>query len=199
MYFALYWLGLRNIEKTIRDDIHSGNVEIYFLRPLGYLWQKIWIQLGEGLVPFITAALLSFLVNYFFVGLPTIDVSYGVWALGIVVIFFMSQTVTVLLFVLCGLAGFWIENSEPLYFVVSKLIMVFGGAWVPVAFFPKAVQIVAEFSPFGASASVIYAMYPNFSQHFVVMCLNMIGWSMILVIITYVVSRRAYRNMAVNG
>ncbi len=199
VYFMVFWLGLRNIERNFRDDIRSGNIEMYLLRPIGYIWQKVLIQIGQGLIPLLSATILSIGACYFFVGLPIIDVSLTYWILGLLVILILSQILTTLIFVLCGLAGFWLENSEPVYFVVSKFIMICGGAWVPVAFFPKLFQIFSEFSPFGASMSISFAMYPNFATHFPIIVLNTVFWIIFCLILVYIVSRRAFKKLSVNG
>src|SRR5258708_6772004 len=47
VYFMVFWLGVRNIEKIFREDIRSGNIEIYLLRPIGYIWQKVLIIIGQ--------------------------------------------------------------------------------------------------------------------------------------------------------
>lgn len=199
MYFVVFWLALRNIEKIFREDIRSGNVEMYFLRPISYIWQKVFIQIGQGLIPFVSALFLSVVINYLIVGLPIMSMSIPVWIISLFIIFILSQILTALIFILCGLSGFWLQNSEPIYFVVSKLIMIFGGAWVPIAFFPKALQLFAEFSPFGASMALSYAMYPNFGERFLLLTLNIVFWILVCFILVNIVSRRANKKLAVNG
>lgn len=199
MYFVIFWLGLKNIEKIFREDIHSGNIEMYLLRPMGYIWQKVFIQIGQGLIPFTSALILSVLVGYLLVGLPSVNMPIFLWILSLVVIFFISQILTCFIFILCGLSGFWLQNSEPVYFVVSKIIMIFGGAWVPVAFFPKTLQLIAEFSPFGASLGLSYAMYPNFGDRFFILVLNTAFWILFCGILVQIVSKRAIKKLSVNG
>ena len=199
MYFVVFWLGLRNIERIFRQDILSGNIEIYLLRPINYVWQKVFVQIGQGLIPFFSALILSVLVDIFLVGLPQMSMSIPVWTMSLIAVFILSQILTALIFVLCGLSGFWLHNSEPIYFVVSKFIMIFGGAWVPVAFFPKALQLIAEFSPFGASMGLSYAMYPDFGARFGVLMLDMGVWIVICAVLVHIVSKQAIRKLSVNG
>lgn len=199
MYFVVFWLALRNIEKSFRQDILSGNIEISLLRPMSYIWQKIFIQIGQGFLPFVSALVLSVTVDYLLVGLPTVNMSFSVWIMSIIVLFVLSQILTCLIFVLCGLTGFWLDNSESVYLVVSKFIMIFGGAWVPIAFFPKALQLIAEFSPFGASMAISYAMYPNFGERFWILVLNVSFWILICGMLTHIVSKRAIQKLSVNG
>lgn len=199
MYFVVFWLALRNIEKIFREDIKSGNIEMYMLRPISYVWQKVFMQLGQGLIPFASALVLSIIIDYLLVGLPNMSMPLYLWILSLVIIFILSQALTCLIFVLCGLSGFWLQNSEPIYFVVSKFIMVFGGAWVPVAFFPPLLQKIAEFSPFGASMALSYAMYPNFAERFGLILINIIFWILVCILLVNVVSKRANKKLAVNG
>ena len=199
MYFAVFWLALRNIERNFREDIQSGNIEIYMLRPISYIWQKVFIQIGQGLVPFVSALVLSVSVNYFIVGLPHTDLPMYLWIPSLFIVFIASQILTCLIFILCGLSGFWLENSQPVYLIAGKFIMIFGGAWVPVAFFPPLLQKIAEFSPFGASSALSYAMYPNFSEKVGITLLNIIFWIIVLSLMVTVISRRANQKLVVNG
>ncbi|MBP9711568.1 MAG: hypothetical protein KBD55_00860 [Candidatus Pacebacteria bacterium] len=198
-YFIVFWLGVRNVERRIREDILSGNIEMYLLRPMGYIWQKVFVVIGQGLAAFISAFVLSFVVSYFLVGMPIIDTPPLLWILGFLLLLFLSQFLTCLLFILCGLAGFWFDNSEPFHFIISKLIMIFGGAWVPIAFFPKAMQLIAEFSPFGGAMAVSFALYPNFSERFPLLVLNAVFWIFVCLLLVRVISKRAFNNLAVNG
>ncbi len=199
VYFMAFWLGVRNIERYFRGDILSGNIEMYMLRPVGYIWQKVFVLIGNGIIPFISATLISVVVSYSIVGLPVVGAPLVPWILGVIIIFILSQILNCLLCILCGLSGFWLENSEPVYFLVSKLIMIFGGAWVPVAFFPKALQTFAEFSPFGGAMSISFAMYPNFYERFPILVLNTVFWIIVSVILVRIVSLRAFKKLAVNG
>ena len=199
MYFIVFWLGLRNIQRNFRDDIRSGNIEMYLLRPIGYVSQKILIQIGQGLIPFISALIISVIVDYAIVGLPEIHMPIALWIIALAIIFILSQILTCFIYVLVGLSGFWLHDSEPIYFIVSKFIMIFGGAWVPVAFFPKILQLIAEFSPFGASLAISYAMYPNFAERFGISVLNILFWIIVTGMLVRIVSNRAFRKLSVNG
>lgn len=199
VYFIIFWLGLRNIERSFREDIRTGNIEMYLLRPIGYIWQKVLVQIGNGLISFLFAGILSILIDYFLVGMPVLNSSNAFWFLCIFLVFILSQILTCFIYILCGLSAFWLENSEPIYFIVSKLIMILGGAWVPVAFFPKLFQTFAQFSPFGASMSVSFMMYPNFTERFPLIVLNLFFWIIFSYILVMIVSKRAFKKLAVNG
>ncbi len=199
MYFVVFWLNLRNIQKGFRDDIKSGNIEVYLLRPISYIWQKVYIQVGQGMISFLLALVLSLSVSSLFVGMPEINMPVYLWIICLFVVFMLSQVLMCLIFILCGLTNFWLEDGEPVYFVISKFMMIFGGAWVPVAFFPKALQLIAEFSPFGAAVGITYAMYPNFGERFFILVLNISFWILVSLFLVNLVSKRASQKLAVNG
>lgn len=199
MYFVVFWLGFRNLERKFRKDIKSGDVEMYLLRPMHYVLQKIMQQFGEGILPFVFSLITSFFISYLLVGFPIINAPFNLFILAVVIIFFLSQILTIFIYTLVGLSSFWLEDSEPIYFIVSKLIMIFGGAWVPVAFFPILLQRVAEYSPFGASMSLVFAMYPNFMDRFSFLAMINIFWIFILGTLVYFVSKNAYKKLSVNG
>ncbi len=199
VYFMVFWLGVRSIERKFRADIVSGNIEMYLLRPVGYVWQKVFVVLGEGLASFISATFLSVLVSYLMVGWPVVNTSFLFWSTGVFLILILSQILCCLLYILCGLSGFWLDNSEPATFILSKLIMILGGAWVPVAFFPQALQTFAEFSPFGGAMAISFAMYPNFAERLPLILINTIFWIILCSFLVYIVSIRAFKKLAVNG
>lgn len=199
IYFIIFALGIRNLQRAFREDIRSGNIEIYLLRPMNYIWQKVLIQFGQGLIPFLSALILTIGINILLVGGPIIAIPLWQWIILMTVLFVLAQVLTSLLLILCGLSGFWIDDSEPVYFVVSKLIMIFGGAWVPVAFFPKTLQLIAIFSPFGASVATSHMLYPNPAWNGRILVLNLLFWILVCWLLTWFVSKKAFKKLAVNG
>lgn len=199
IYFIIFALGLRNLQRAFKEDIRSGNIEIYLLRPMNYIWQKVLVQVGQGIIAFLSALVLTIIVNVLLVGGPIITMPLWMWIILMTILFLLAQVLTCLLLILCGLSGFWIDDSEPVYFVVSKLIMIFGGAWVPVAFFPKTLQLIATFSPFGASVATSYMLYPSASWNGFVLILDVLFWIAICWLLTWFISKRAFKRLAVNG
>lgn len=199
MYFVVFWLGLRTLQSSFNDDIRSGNVEVYLLRPMHYVWQKVMEKLGQGLLPFLFSLTTSIIVSFILVGFPTVNAPIWLFIPAVFVILILSQILTALIYVLTGLSAFWLEDSQPIYFIVSKLVMILGGAWVPVAFFPELLRKIAEYSPFGASVSLSYAMYPDFMSRFGFWVGVNIFWIVVLGICVYFVAKNAYKKLSVNG
>ena len=199
MYFVLFWMGTRRLSRLFKDDIQSGNVEIYLLRPMGYIKQKVLQTIGQHIYPFLMAVITSVVISYITVGLPVIQGSGFVFVLRIVALFVFSQVLLYSIYVFCGLTAFWLHNNMPIEQVIGKLIMVLGGAWVPIALFPEVIQKIAYFSPFGASAAVSFAMYPDSGVNFVRNVLVIIFWSLVFMVINYGMNKMALKKLSVNG
>ena len=49
-----------------------------------------------------------------------------------------------------GLLAFWLEDVSPVFWVVQKLLFVFGGLMLPIELYPRAMQVAAAWTPFPA-------------------------------------------------
>ena len=47
-----------------------------------------------------------------------------------------------------GLLAFWLEDVSPVFWVVQKLLFVFGGLMLPIELYPRAMQVAAAWTPF---------------------------------------------------
>jgi hypothetical protein len=81
----------------------------------------------------------------------------------------------------------------------GKLYYAHNGAWVPVAFFPEIIQKIAYYSPFGVSASLSLAMYPDSVSNFTRNIVVIIFWSIIFLCINYFMNKKALKKLSVNG
>ncbi len=199
MYYVVFWLGLRLLHNLFRNDIKTGNVEVYLTKPMGYITQKLLTVIGEGLLPFTFALLTSIVVPYLLVGWPVINTNPIIFVISVIGIFILSQILNAFIFILSGLTSFWLEDSNPVYLVVSKFIMIFGNSWVPVAFFPLGLRVFAEYSPFGAVNSIAFAMYPNFMDRYLFWVSINLFWIIVLGVLIYFVSKNAFKKLSVNG
>lgn len=199
MYFILFWMGVRRISRLFKDDIQSGNVEIYLLRPMGYIKQKVLQITGQHIYPFLMAVGTSCIITYTAVGLPVVHGSGFAFVIRILTLFVLSQVLLYSMYVFCGLTAFWLQNNMPIEQVIGKLIMILGGAWVPVALFPEVIQKIAYFSPFGASAAISFAMYPDSGVNFVRNVVVIVFWSLFFMVINYSMNKMALKKLSVNG
>ena len=98
-----------------------------------------------------------------------------------------------------GLAAFWLEDIQPLRWIIDKFVMVLGGAFVPVAFFPEFLKAMAIYSPFGASQMITHTVYATWAQDYLKLICSQIIWIIILGIAVHYLSQKAYKSVSVNG
>jgi len=199
MYFVIFWLGTRRLSRIFKGDIESGNIEIYLLRPMNYIKQKVLQITGQNIYPFLLALITSVVISFYLVGLPVIYGNKYFFLIQLFVILIFSQILMYLLYIFCGLIAFWMNDNTPIENLFGKFIMILGGAWVPVAFFPLVIQKVAYYSPFGVSASLSLAMYPDSISSFNRNMFVIMFWIIVFGLINYFTYKLAVKKISVNG
>jgi ABC-2 type transport system permease protein len=139
-------LSVVAIQQRLEDDIHHGALEPYLLRPKPYLLQRVAPAMGEMMVRLVvlgTAGLAVIAVS----GrpLPTPVVWPTTLLLGT-----LGCVIGMLLYVLVGLAAFWMRRVMPAMLIVQKLSFLLGGLLAPISLYPDWLFGFAEATPFGA-------------------------------------------------
>jgi ABC-2 type transport system permease protein len=142
------WVALSvvAIQQRLEDDIRHGALEPYLLRPKSYLLQRVAPAVGEMLVRLLALGAA---------GLAAIALSGrplptpGAWP-ALLLLGSLGGIVGMLLYVLVGLAAFWVRRVMPAMLIVQKLSFLLGGLLAPVSLYPDWLFGVAAASPFGA-------------------------------------------------
>jgi ABC-2 type transport system permease protein len=139
-------LSIIAIERRLEDDIRNGGLEPYLLRPQSYLPQRVAPAIGEAAVRLVVlgaAGLAAIAIS----GrpLPTVGVFLALIVLGS-----LSCVVGTLLYVLVGLAAFWMRRVLPAMLIVQKLSFLLGGLLAPISLYPDWLFSIAKATPFGA-------------------------------------------------
>jgi ABC-2 type transport system permease protein len=139
-------LSVVAIERLLEDDIRNGGLEPYLLRPRSYLLQRIAPAMGETAVrgAVLCAAGLATLILSGRV-LPAASAWPALLVLG-----GLGCIVGMLLYVLAGLAAFWMRRVLPVTLIVQKLSFLLGGLMAPISLYPDWLFGFAEATPFGA-------------------------------------------------
>lgn len=197
-YFIFSMLGLREIARFIMRDIRSGNVETLMSKPLSYLWYRIWWQVGSGLYSFLVTSVLGISALAFAVGIPD-TMCTPLFVLTFLLIFIGSMVLTLALYGIVGLLAFWMEEINPVFWIVDKTVMVFGGAYLPVALFPHLMYQFAAYSPFGASRLVSHTAYESWGSDWQLLVSIQYFWAVIFVIVFWRMFMRASEKVSING
>ena len=190
-------IGGRKFCKTIIEDVKGGNIAYNINKPYNYVLYKLSSHLGLGLIRGTTYCILGCIVGYAFLHeLPAIGVSN---ALPIIICSILSIVINILLVITIGLISFFIEDSLPLYWLYSKLILIFGVLF-PIEFFPLIIQKVLKFSPVFVTQYGPARLFVNFSwNEFFTIIIVQIMYLMITLAICNLVYKKGVKKLNVNG
>ena len=197
-YFAFSVFHLRQIARTIMQDVQSGNVEVLFNKPISYLAYRIWWQIGSGLYPFLVATVIGSIALWLIVGFPA-TMTIGIFLPTMLLVFIGASALSLVLYSIVGLLAFWIEEINPVFWIVDKAVMILGGSYLPVALFPDFMYKLALYSPFGASQFVTHTVYESWQNNWYVLIGIQVFWILVLSLIMFVMFKKAREKVSVNG
>jgi ABC-2 type transport system permease protein len=197
-YFAFSVLRLRDISRAIMQDVQSGNVEVLFSKPISYVSYRIWWQLGAGLYPFAIISLVGAIALALMVGFPA-SMTVTLFLPTLLLTFILGVVLSLLLYSIVGLLAFWIEDINPVFWMVDKAVMILGGSYLPVALFPALLYNAALYSPFGASRFVTYTVYETWQSSWLFHIGIQAFWIIVLGLIVHCLFTRARERVSVNG
>lgn len=197
-YFSFMILGIRNIAKMIMQDVKTGNVEVLFSKPISYLFYRFWWQIGMGLYSFIVITIVGMLSLYFTIGIPA-TLNTNIFILTIIPMFFGGVILSFVLYSVVGVLAFWIEDINPIFWIVDKAVMILGGSYLPVALFPLFMYKIALYSPFGASQFLNHTVYNSWQNNWYQLMGIQFFWVLALGMILFFMFKGAKKRVSVNG
>jgi ABC-2 type transport system permease protein len=197
-YFIALALMARRMYSRVSSLIYTGNIETYLVRPMHILVFAGAQLLGESLLQALVTTIAVVALLLVSVGLPTGGITFTlVFGGGFLLI--TGIIVEMLLASLVGLFAIWLERAEPIWWICDKFILILGGSYVPVAFFPEALKVISRLSPFGATRFASYAFYPNFGMNFWQYAAVQLFWIVVLLFAITYVFKKGQRHLFVNG
>ena len=197
-YFSFSVLRLRDISRAIMQDIQTGNVEVLFSKPISYLSYRMWWQVGSGLYSFAVITILAVIALALIIGFPgTMTISIFIPTL--VLTFICGSILSLFLYLIVGLLSFWIEDINPVFWIVDKAVMILGGSYLPIALFPAFMYKIALYSPFGASQFITHTVYESWQTNWYQLVGIQLFWIVLLGLIIYFMFERAKQKVSVNG
>ncbi|MEK7526739.1 MAG: ABC transporter permease [Patescibacteria group bacterium] len=198
IYYILLFAQFRGIFKTINDEIKRGSIETQLNKPYNYLVYKFWEHLGKGLPSFIISFVIVIpLLLFFTKGLP-IDLSIERLFASVILIV-GGSLVSAALYILISLPALWIDDAQPFFWVVDKSILIFGGAYIPVALLPQSFQNLANLTPFGAPMFATQMFNPSFIDNWLTLVLIQLCWTIVLFAFVAFLFMKAKERLSVNG
>ncbi|MDO9399819.1 MAG: hypothetical protein Q7T79_04020 [bacterium] len=179
-------------------DIQTGNVEILFSKPISYLSYRIWWQIGSGIYSFIIITILATVVTALTIGFPP-TMTIGIFIPTLILTFICGAILSLFLYTIVGLLSFWVEDINPIFWIVDKTIMLLGGSYLPIALFPAFMLKIALYSPFGASQFVTHTVYKTWQTNWYQLIGIQLFWIILSGLIIYFIFKEAKKKISING
>ena len=183
--------------RKISNDVKSGNIAYILNKPYSYIGYVLSSHLGETTVKTIIAIVIAFIFGIIFVGdFPSIPIQGYII---IVLSGIMAIVINMLFVTFIGLFSFIIEDSNPLFWIYSKIILILGVIF-PVEFFPGILGLFVRFSPvyvtcYGPAKLFVDFSYENAVNILVAQLIYLgIAWTM-----SYAMYKKGVRKLYVSG
>lgn len=198
LYFVFMYLNPRNMSTDIQKDIQTGKIEVILTKPVNYISYKLGEYLGNRFFTFVISSLIGVSLMVFFLGVPNNILSLN-FLFTFPVVFILSFIISFELFVILGFLSFWMQDINPVRWILDKTVMILGGAYFPIVFFPDILKKISLYSPMGASQFVSYSAYSNWPVIYKKMFLIQFFWIIVLGFVLFYIQRKAFAKLSVNG
>ncbi len=198
LYALFVGTGYRNLFSIINRDVKSGAIEVWVNKPVSYIHVKVAETFGKNLPVFFGLLVAGFVFWFVSGQLPVVE-NMPLRLLAAVPIAILGLVIATLLYVIIGLSAVWLTEAKPIYTIVDKFIMIFGGAYIPIGFFPPALRLVGELFPTGAAIYITQLFYTNFLDNFPRFIAVQIFWLVVLSTGVYFMSKSVNQNLTING
>ena len=187
----------RNFCNKIIQDVRSGNLVYHINKPYSYINYLLVAHLGEMFITFIAFGLLGAGLGYLLIGeFPLLTIGNMI---AILISAVIAIIINVLLIIFIGLFSFIIEDSNPFYWLYSKVMLIFGTIF-PIEFFPKWAQGILNYSPIYVTSYGPARLFVAFdwSQWGMVMIAQMV-YIVIGYVLCIAIYRKGVKRLNVNG
>jgi ABC-2 type transport system permease protein len=136
----------QDMVEELGEQIRSGNVAIYLLKPLHYPLYLFFTEIGRVLCRVLLVVGPVVVISAFAFGMQApASLFHGVmfvlfWALSFAILFTISAT--------CGLMAFWMMTTFSLTWFLQAVITILSGYFVPLWLFPGGSGAIVQMLPF---------------------------------------------------
>lgn len=130
--------------RKIADDVRGGNIAYMINKPYSYIGYAISSHLGETTIKTIISIIVGFTMGLIYLReIPSLSIPAIILVIlsGILAVLINSLLVTFI-----GLISFIIEDSNPIFWLYSKMILILGVLF-PIEFFPGVFAKIMRYSP----------------------------------------------------
>lgn len=190
-------LSGRKLCRKIIEDVKGGNIAYNINKPYSYVGYALSTHLGGAFLRLIIFIILGALTGLLFLGkFPKITI----FSLLMVLISMIFATIiSSLLIIAIGLLSFIIEDSNPVYWVYSKIILVIGTIF-PLEYYPVYLQGIIKFSPIYVVSYGPAKLFVDFNiNNMCSIFIAQIIYIMIAALICNLLYKKGVKKLNVNG
>src|SRR5688572_25731590 len=190
-------LAMPRLWYEVDQDVRTGALAVQLVRPLSYAATHFGRSMGERTVRFAMTLVMGSIVATFFAGpiefsAPGVLMFLLVVPMAFIIDFFGA--------LLVGLCAFWLESTQGIALIYSRLMMLLGGLMVPLDVYPDSVQPILRALPFAAILHAPGKMLVAPTTELFLQCLALQAACLLVYGAgAYALHRHALRRLFVNG
>ena len=187
----------RKLCKKISNDVKSGNVIYNINKPYSYVGYALSSHMGTTFIKSIVYVIFSVILGIIFTSMfPSMSI---LKLLIIILSFLLAVIISDLLVIAIGMLSFKIEDSGPIYWVYSKLILLLGVLF-PIEYFPSVFQPILKYSPVYVTTSGPAKLFVDFSYDVAYKTLLIqVVYLVLVILLCKIMYKKGVRNLNVNG
>lgn len=190
-------LSTPGTHRLVSAEVKSGDIAYKLVRPCSYTLYYFATHCGEFLVRFVTNLLVGSSFAYLTVGpLVTQWNQLGWVILGLA----LAVAINFLMNFALALLAFWLEDNRPFFWIMNKLMMIFGGLFVPVEAYPEGLRRLSYLLPLRYGISAPARLMVDFDGAFLRQMLQgQLIWTVVLSLVATAMYRKGVRRIHVHG
>lgn len=194
------WLTLSTppIAYRIAEDIRSGQVVYFLLRPFPYLWMRFCECMGIAFVRFVMLGFCCLGFGYYLTGgFPSSSTTLAIGLIfGLLAVMLYS-----LLSILIGVFSFWLREIQPLIYLNLTATFCFGGLIVPLSFYSDTLRTICFATPYPWMLwwPAEYMTASGGDIDIGISLLAILGWFSFLILLLSILYQKCLDNFVVEG
>ena len=190
-------LGGKSLCRKISNDVKTGNIAYNINKPYNYVGYALASHLGSILVKAILFVIVGMFIGFIFLGsFPSL---YILSILAVLLTGVFATVISTLLVTAIGLISFFLEDSNPLYWLYSKFILIIGTIF-PIEYFPSVIQPILKFSPIYVVCYGPAKLFVDFTlREFLSVFIFQLFYIFLAYLLCLFIYNKGVKNLNVNG
>jgi len=191
------WQNHPRIAEVITEEIQTGSFAYTINRPYSYIFFHYCSYFGQQIPAMVLRFLSALAALIFLVGAPPI--APGTFCAGLILLF-LGLSLDFFISFSLGMLSLWLENALAFDTLYQRMLLFFGGHYIPLDAMPYHIRIVLECLPFAQRGYSIsrFMMNGSISYFFITMAIQ-ITWICIMIFVAHTLFKKGQKNVSCSG